>query len=76
MSTRARVFIGSTQSVGAECLPGGVSSSVGVYFVDVKNLFRTVLKMYFGDAADLRAEVLILKKKRQGYEFVLLRARW
>lgn len=39
---------------------------MGVYFVDVKNLFRTVLKMYFGDAADLRAEVLILKKKEAG----------
>lgn len=39
---------------------------MGVYFVDVKNLFRTVLKMYFGDAADLRAEVLILKKRGRG----------
>lgn len=44
----------------------GIRGLIGVYWADVKICFRTALETYLGDAADLRAEVLILIKGSRG----------
>lgn len=51
----------------------GIRGLIGVYWADVKICFRTALETYLGDAADLRAEVLILIKGSRGVS--LLEAR-